>query len=65
MKRSKREEGLFSPFEYNSVYNSAEPMDRWPGQIDIAVLSATAYCTISMKLIHGLPACLPACPLLS
>lgn len=30
-------------------------MDRSPGQIDIAVLPATAYCTISMKLIHGLP----------
>lgn len=28
-------------------------MDRSPGQIDIAVLPA--YCTISMKLIHGLP----------
>lgn len=52
-RRNDQNEGL-SPFE-SSVYNSAEPMDRSPGQIDIAVLPATAYCTISMKLIHGLP----------
>lgn len=53
--RDDRNEGRPPPPSNTSVYNSAEPMDRSPGQIDIAVLPATAYCTISMKLIHNLP----------